>query len=275
VKKKIGLSVITTILLILFLLPSLAQNQLKLYVNGNDTGITPAYQNGIVYVPVQSLALPLGISVKWDPSSQTLYVNDQVMGNAVMISGVIHVPVETLTSAIGAAVELDGRANAVKITTGGISPVPTVVVLTTPVPPPPTVMPTTVAIPPTPIPTPSIFIPKTEENDSFRVTVTNLQYQTIIKNYYTPKAGYRFCIVNVSQQNISPNVQIYTGSFTLFDTDGHSYDYLEGLSNFWLQVLQPGGTNFGHLVYEIPAYSIPEKIELTSINNPSLTINLQ
>ena len=275
-RKKIAILCIITISIVLFLLPTLAQNQLKLYINGNESNITPVLHNGVPYVPVQALAFPLGITVKWDGTAKTLYVNNTPI-QSEMISGVAHVPVESLADAIGASVELDGAAGSIKVTTGANpNPAPTgVVVLSTPVPPPPTVMPTP-AVQPTAVPTAiSIFTPKTDANENFRVTVTNLQYQTLIKNYYTPKVGHRFCIVNVSQQNISPNVQIYTGSFSLFDTDGNSFEYLEGLSNFWLQVLQPGGTNFGHLVYEIPVQSIPDRLVLYSVNNPTLTIDLQ
>lgn len=298
--KKIVLLSLIIFLTTGILFPTLAQTDIKVYANGSPTNISAVSHNGIYYVPAQSLAMPLGLSIKWDGTTQTLYVNGQKLDcKPEVISGIVHIPIESLAYSIGANLEWDGKNNIVNIISTGanvtvtqqptpapvtpspVTPLPVTPPPVTPQPvtPPPTVVPTpVVVIKPTPVPTVAtsggVFIPRSVSNDSFTVTVTNLQYQNIIKNYYTPKSGYRFCIINVSQQNISPNVQIYTGTFTLFDTDGHSYDYLEGLSNFWLQVLQPGGTNFGHLVYEIPSNSVPEKLVLYSVNNPTLSIDL-
>lgn len=121
----------------------------------------------------------------------------------------------------------------------------------------------------------SPFIPKSETNQTFRVTVTNLEFVDSIKDYYKPKPGYRFVVVYLSQQNISEEVQIYTGRFSLLDQDNHSYDYVEGLSNFWLVILKPGGINFGYLVFEVPGDAKPMKVVLHGLNQAPLSVALR
>jgi len=271
VKKKISLLVLSIYLLLSFM--SYAEEAPKVYVNGSQVSAPAVEQDGEVYVSVQSLAKALKISVKWDPNNKVISINGKPVDcKPLLKSNNIYVPAMALGTHIGAEVEMDYSQNMIKINTGK-APHPNTTKEPTPA---PTKVPTPVPNNPTPAPTPKItmFVPHSAENDNFRVTVTNLVYSSIIKNYYTPKSGNRFCTLNISQQNISTNVQIYTGTFSLVDKDGVSYDYLEGLSNFWLQVLQPGGTNFGHLVYEIPATSEPEKLILFSIDQPSLTIPL-
>jgi len=275
VKKKI--SFLLLLIYLLLFLPSYAEEAPKVYVNGSQVSAPSIEQDGEVYVSVQSLAKALKISVKWDPNNKVISINGKAMDcKPLLKSNTIYVPAMALGNQIGAEVEMDYGQNIIKITTGK-TPQPNPTKGPTPA---VTKAPTPVASNPTPAPTAaptakiSMFVPTQAENDNFRVTVTNLVYSSIIKNYYTPKSGNRFCTLNLSQQNISANVQIYTGTFSLVDKDGVSYDYLEGLSNFWLQVLQPGGTNFGHLVYEIPATSVPDKLILYSIDQPSLTLNL-
>jgi len=121
----------------------------------------------------------------------------------------------------------------------------------------------------------SPFIPRSQVNSVFRVTVTNMEYVDSIKDYYKPKPGYKFIIVYLSQQNISDAVQIYTGRFSLLDQNNQSYDYIEGLSNFWLVILRPGGINFGYLVFEIPADSKPMNMVLHALNQTPLSIRLK
>lgn len=263
------------LLSICFLLsfPSYAEEAPKVYVNGSQVSAPAVEQDGEVYVSVHSLAKALKISVKWDPNNKIISINGKPLDCKPLLKGnTIYVPVMALGNQIGAEVEMDYNQNMIKITTGkGPHPNPTKEPT-----PAPTKEPTPVPNNPTPAPTvkSSMFVPVQKQNDNFRISVTNLEYSSMIKNYYSPKSGNRFCTLNISQQNISGNVQIYTGTFSLTDKDGISYDYLEGLSNFWLQVLQPGGTNFGHLVYEIPATSVPENLVLYSIDQPTLTLPL-
>ena len=47
------------------------------------------------------------------------------------------------------------------------------------------------------------------------------------------------------------------------DNKQRIYEYSEGLSNFWLVVLRPGGSNFGYIVFEVPQDSEPAKLILS------------
>jgi len=123
--------------------------------------------------------------------------------------------------------------------------------------------------------TTSSFRPRSESNDVFRVTVSNIEVVDTIKDYYKPKPGYKFVVVYLSQQNTSDDVQIYTGRFSLLDQDNSSYDYIEGLSNFWLIILRPGGINFGYLVFEIPADAKPMNLVLHGLNRAPLSVALR
>jgi len=120
-----------------------------------------------------------------------------------------------------------------------------------------------------------IFIPTTGIRPEHEIEVTNMEFQTKIKNTYFPKEGCHFCILNVIQQNISSEEQTYSGIFILFDTNGNKYEPLKELSPFWLKSIPPGGNNFGHMVFEIPIDAIPEKLVLfDNKNKPVITIQI-
>ena len=119
-----------------------------------------------------------------------------------------------------------------------------------------------------------VYVPKSAKNEVFQVTVTNLETISILKDFYRPKEGYKYVIAYLSQQNISQQVQIYTGRFSLLDQKSNSYDYIEGLSNFWLVILRPYGINFGYLVFEVPADSKPVSLVLHSLNQAPLSIDI-
>ncbi|NDD28647.1 MAG: DUF4352 domain-containing protein [Proteobacteria bacterium] len=120
----------------------------------------------------------------------------------------------------------------------------------------------------------TVYVPKSTQNNVFAVTVTNIENVASIKDFYHPRAGYRFVVVYLSQQNVSNEVQIYTGRFSLLDQNNRSYDYIEGLSNFWLVILRPYGINFGYLVFEVPADAQPTRLALHALNQSPLTLNL-
>lgn len=120
-----------------------------------------------------------------------------------------------------------------------------------------------------------IFVPRSGQNSIFQVTVTNLQSVGTMKEYYKPRSGHKFVIVYLSQQNISNEVQIYTGKFNLQDQSGNTYNGLDNLSNFWLVVLRPQGINFGYLVFEMPLEASPASLTLSTVNQPPLTLQLQ
>lgn len=118
------------------------------------------------------------------------------------------------------------------------------------------------------------FAQKNGKNSVFSVTVTDMEEISVIKNRYNASAGNKYFVIYVSQQNISPDVQIYTGKFTLSDENSHIYDYMEGLSNYWLSILKPGGVNYGYLVFEVPQNSRASKLILNALNQPPLAIDL-
>ena len=118
------------------------------------------------------------------------------------------------------------------------------------------------------------FAQKNGKNSVFSVTVTDMEEISVIKNRYNASAGNKYFVIYVSQQNISPDVQIYTGKFTLSDENSHIYDYMEGLSNYWLSILKPGGVNYGYLVFEVPQSSRASKLILNALNQPPLAIDL-
>jgi len=119
-----------------------------------------------------------------------------------------------------------------------------------------------------------VYVPKSAQNNVFHVTVTNMETTSNIKDFYHPRPGYKFVIVYLSQQNVSNEVQIYTGRFSLLDQQNRSHDYIEGLSNFWLVILRPYGINFGYLVFEMPADAQPTRLALHALNQSPLTLNL-
>ncbi len=119
-----------------------------------------------------------------------------------------------------------------------------------------------------------VFMPRYAKNSEFLVTVTEVKETDTVKSFYHPAKGNKFVVVFVSQQNISNKIQIYTGRFYLVDDQGNRYDYIEGLSNYWLQVLIPNGINFGSLVFEIPKDRYPAKLVLETYGSPPLVVNL-
>lgn len=119
------------------------------------------------------------------------------------------------------------------------------------------------------------FVPRSEQNYIFRVSVSNMEEVDSIKDYYKPKPGYKFVIVYLSQQNISNEVQVYTGHFSLVDQGNTSYEPLDRLSNFWLVVLRPGGMVTGYLVFEIPQDSKAMSLVLHGLNMAPLSVSLK
>ncbi|MBQ7530056.1 DUF4352 domain-containing protein [bacterium] len=119
-----------------------------------------------------------------------------------------------------------------------------------------------------------VYVPQHAQNSTFRVTVTNLETISMFKDFYKPKEGNKYVVVYLSQQNVSQQVQIYTGRFSLLDQKSVAYDYIEGLSNFWLVILRPYGVNFGYLVFEVPADAKPVSLVLHSLNQAPLAVSL-
>lgn len=301
------------IILVLLILPPAqvqAQDQhILVYVNGIKITVTPLLREGIIYLPPMPLSESLGAKIEWVPRLNIIKVNDEVV-NAVPlnIDGRIYIPVESIAHAVGANVEWDGTKKIVRIYQGGTAsaaavkpaqpqisstPVQTVpaynnqgtagsssssgtdLTVIRPASSPPTLSGGLKTGPP-PVQNeyPELSAPKTVSNNVFKVTVTGTEVVQAIKDYYKPKHGYKFIVIYLSQQNVSSEVQIYTGKFSLLDQRGRVFDYIEGLSNFWLMILRPSGINFGYLIYEVPEDSQPAQLVLQALNQKPLTTNL-
>lgn len=364
------------------------QDVYTVYVNGvKVSGAHPLLRDGIAYLPANSLAQALGVSIQWDSRLNIVKINDQVTGaRPLSENGTLMLPIEAVAQALNGTVEWDGRNQAIRVssrpsvggtpvasrttsppssTTSVVSPPPasttSIVVSPPPVvavnpvpastggyttttyptpttttypasttttypaatassgggypnstsnvpypspaayppsttsssnPPPirppsaPPRMPSGLELPPAgtengpplagnvPYSSGSVYVPKSVQNNVFAVTVTNIETVNSIKDFYHPRPGYRFVIVYLSQQNVSNEVQIYTGRFSLLDQSNHSFDYVEGLSNFWLVILRPYGINFGYLVFEMPVDAHPTRLALHALNQSPLTLNL-
>ena len=143
------------------------------------------------------------------------------------------------------------------------------------IPVPPPISPDTPAPEPTSAPVMESFVPRSEANLVFRLTVSNQEESLKIKDHYKPKPGYKFQIIYLSQQNISNELQVYSGKLSLVDNGNKSYEAIENLSNFWLVVLRPAGMITGYLVYEIPKDAKPARLVLHGLNMSPLSVNLQ
>jgi hypothetical protein len=218
--------------------------------------------DGDVYVPVEALAKALKIPFEWKPEQKRVILNDKpIKGKAYKINGILYVPSISMAENVNARIKYDVKKSVLAIFTGNVSSKP----LT------PTPAPTAVQTQNAPEP----FNPRNVQNDVFKITVTNIETVSTLKSHYTPKSGCKYVVIHVSQQNISDEVQIYTGKLTLMDSNGQANEYTEALSNFWLLVLKPGGINFGYLVFEIPSNSVPMQIVLSTTTRPPLTLNLR
>ena len=237
----------------------------KVIYNGTPLAENGLYHKDTIYVPLQALAKAMKVPYEWDRNKRSASFNGKpIKGTALSQGDIIYVPATTLAENVGARVKYDVKQKSVIITVSKI-----IVSTATPTHTPtytPTVITTTA---------PEPFIPINASNDVFKITVTNLETVTSMKGHYTPKPGNKFVITYLSQQNISDEVQIYTGKLALIDSNEQAYDYIEALSNFWLLVLKPGGINFGYLVFEIPQNASPMKIILSTTTRPPLTLNLR
>jgi hypothetical protein len=390
VLKKTTVILVLTAFLLSMICPmaSIAQQSVKVYVNGMKLDIYPRMEEGSAYLPAQTLAQSLGVSINWDSATRIVKINNNVISTSpLMVDGKLYLPVESIASGAGASVEWDGSAGAIRISKSGsssaVAAAPSApVVKSTPVAKPspaytpaapannssgsssgknprqspnipldptlvkapdvsvsyqpsptldkpatgknppgglshkppssysgqpsksaypdaqkndspirpkdaPPAMPSNLSLPslyatgdisspgPAGLASNSPFVPRSESNGVFRVSVTNVEVVDSIKDYYKPKPGYKFVIVYLSQQNISEEVQIYTGRFSVLDQDSRSYDYIEGLSNYWLVILRPGGINFGYLVFEVPSDAKPMSTVLHGLNQSPLTVGLR
>lgn len=244
---------------------------ISITVDGRTLQEKALFKDSYVYVPLEAIAAATGTTSEWNPQKKRAVLNGKPLkGKAYKIGTVLYVPAVSAAQNLNATIRVDHRKGVVTFATKGIAIRPTATPTENPTPI-RTVTPTVTATTNTNMP----FIPVKAENDVFKITVTNLESVNAIKGHYTPQAGKKFLVVYLSQQNVSNEVQIYTGKLALVDNGGNAYEYMEALSNFWLLVLRPGGINFGYLVFEIPSNAVPMQVILTTTTRPPLTLNLR
>ena len=225
----------------------------------------------------------LGKSCKWNPQQKRIIINGKnVVGKAIRYRNTIYIPYYEIANCTGISSIYDGKngsviysyeANASNIASFMGN---TKTIKTASIPKSINTSSNTVAVrPPAGGFIEEPFIPVVGENDVFKVAVTNVENKDKVKAQSVSSPLNKFVIVHLSQQNVSDEVQIYTGKFALMDNKQRIYEYSEGLSNFWLVVLRPGGSNFGYIVFEVPQESEPAKLILSTTSRPPLALNFK
>ncbi|MBM3461808.1 MAG: DUF4352 domain-containing protein [Armatimonadetes bacterium] len=245
----------------------------RIYLGDKLVGYRALVVNRVAYIPVEAVHNPLGGKVGWDPLTHAVSVNGRPLGATPHYSGgVIYVPASAVARVLGLKASWHARSRAVVFTHPSRvaprpSPTPPVVVRPSPTP--------SASATPSPGAWRVPFTPVAGGDGVFQIHVTDLVELNQVRGYYTPGSGNKFVQVNLSQQNTSNELQIYTGKFTLEDEQNRTYDSVENLSNFWLVILRPGGINFGYLIYVVGQDAQPRSITLHTQNRAPLTVPLK
>lgn len=140
---------IITVLLLALASPSLAANDIKVLINGQERQFTPepVIKDGSTLVPMRAFFEALGCEVKWDGAAQTAigirdgitvklpigkktaYVNDQAKQLTVaaqLINGSTFIPLRFVGEALGDQVGWDGKTRVITITSSKVSQTVTV-----------------------------------------------------------------------------------------------------------------------------------------------------
>ena len=267
----------------LFCTPGYTQIKTVNVIVGNNSVGTGIINKGTVYVPVKSVTTALGKSCKWNPQQKRIIINGKnVVGKAIRYKSTIYIPYYEIANCTGIASIYDGKTKSViysyEANSSNIASFRgnAKLMKTASIPKSNNIKSSTVALkPPAGGFIEEPFIPVVGENDVFKVAVTNVENKDQVKAQSVSNPSNKFVIVHLSQQNVSDEVQIYTGKFALMDNKQRIYEYSEGLSNFWLVVLRPGGSNFGYIVFEVPQESEPAKLILSTTSRPPLALNLK
>lgn len=249
----------------------------KIYkINDNDVGIAPVYLGGHFYLPIEAIAQATKAAVTWDLARNQVTMKSQADQPPTSVANVStpRQPMQVEDPKSGGPTwdaTMDGR-----LPVGWQFPNPH-----------------SNEAPPMPSPgvanttrgqlktakqiasgSHDVFVPRSTQNAAFQLTITNFEVVGSFKGYYQPRGGHVFAIVYLSQKNVSGAAQVYPGKLHLADSDGHTYDAMDELSNFWPVIMRPYGINFGYLVYEIPDSVAPSQVVLTTVGNPPLSVNL-
>ncbi len=252
-------------------------------VNGRTIADKGIINKGIAYIPLHKVLSILNINYKWDPSARVLSVAGKpVTGKLIRYKGVLYTSYLSVSNVSNLPVAFDALSKRVFVnpqmsaddliaSMGGKKTGNSI--NTKPIDTSPKSNISSGTSSSASINEP--FVPVLGENDVFKVSVTNIEQLTTIKGQSPSNPANKFVAVYLSQQNVSNEVQIYTGKFALLDRANKVYEYSEGLSNFWLVVLRPGGSNFGYIVFEVPKDSQPMQLVLSTTSRPPLALNLR
>lgn len=286
--KSLKVSFFAVILILVFCAGIYAAAPPAVYLNGQATKFVPLVKGYVNFLTINELSNIITSKIEYNACSKEAKINNfpvNLKADPITKNGKTYLPLESIVSAAGGAVSFDAGKNILKITmakkqtstykkpvTIKITPVKTeTVTVTKPAPSPaPTQQPAPAAIDDDSKP----FIPRSDSNGIYKVTVTNVEKASVLKGNYPAKAGYKYIIVYFSQQNVTDSIQSYTGKFYLLDDSNNQYSWVSGISNYWTVFFKPGGISFAYLVFEIPLFAQPAYLYLDMGNKPPVRVAL-
>ncbi|MFH1452807.1 MAG: DUF4352 domain-containing protein [Armatimonadota bacterium] len=290
-----------TLLLIITTAAVFAAGSPSVYLNDTKVNVTPVVKNYVNYLSIKTLSSLLQTKIQYTSPANCVKVNGEIVrlkADPITRGGQTYLPVASVVKAAGGTVYYDASTNALRINCPDKASTSstyekTEVIKIKPVDGDEVVATETIIIKKTTETKQTTttqetsskdddeddeskpFIPRSASNDVFKVTVTNMEVAQMVKGNYSAKPGFKFVVVYFSQHNISDQLQTYLGRFRLKDDQGKEYGWITGLSNIWVIALKPGGTNFGYLVFEIPAFAYPEELYLDLDSKPSISVSLK
>ncbi|MBI3924189.1 MAG: copper amine oxidase N-terminal domain-containing protein [Armatimonadetes bacterium] len=288
------------LLALLLATPAHAQ-AIGVFVDGRPIEGSALVRDGITYFPVAPLARAMNLTVSWDPVERTLRVDgNPVAPDPVEQGGAFLVPLESVARAAGATVKWDAASRRVDVRTRGSSttssgtswdpgldsrlpsgwqfPDPHEASST---------YPDLASYQAHATPgvqgrspakgadtDPEVFVPRSARDAIYSVTVTNVEKVGSLKGYYSPRGGYSFVIVYMSQKNMTAAPQVDPGRFHVEDDRGNRYPMMDDLSNFYPVIFRPYGINFGYQVYEVPTDARATGLVLSTSGHALLRVKL-
>ncbi len=119
------------------------------------------------------------------------------------------------------------------------------------------------------------FAHRSGDNGSYKLTVTDVKIAEALRALnppQTPKPGYRFIVVFVTQENLTKN-RVAPVWFAVRDVSGNLYPAEEAISNFSMATLNSREITSGYVVCQIPQQAVPVSVELITV--PSVSVGLQ
>lgn len=285
--KSLKVSFFAAILLLVFCAGVYAAAPLTVQLNGQTTKFVPLVKEYVNFLTINELSNIITNKIEYNTYTKEVKINNfpvNLKSDPIIKSGKIYLPVDSIVSAAGGTVSFDARENILKITmtkkqtstytkpvTIKVTPVKTE-----------TVTVTTPASTPSPAPAQQVaadddskpFIPRSDSNGIYKVTVTNVEKASVLKGNYPVKAGFKYIIVYFSQQNITDRILTYAGRFYMLDDSNNEYRWVSGISNYWAVYFKPNGICFAYFVFEIPLFAQPAYLCLDLGNNVPVRVAL-